>query len=302
MLLGLEPVLEKEQPDVVMVVGDTTSALAGALAASKMGILVAHVESGLRSGDRSMPEEINRILTDTVADFLFATEQAGLDNLECSKPSRFWKPGRFAGNVYFTGNCMIDTLVRFREKAARTAVVQRLGLSPKKYAVVTLHRPSNVDTATDLEAVIKILEAIHAELPLIFPLHPRTANNLEKYGFKNRLKKLPNLQLIEPQGYLEFLNLLENAALSITDSGGVQDETTFLGVPCLTLRTTTERPVTVSLGTNELLQTPDPTEVRQKVLQILSGQWKTGSVPEGWDGQSARRIAEILINFLPQNR
>lgn len=302
MLLGLEPVLESEQPDMVLVVGDTTSALAGALAASKMGIPVAHVEAGLRSGDRSMPEEINRILTDTVAEFLFVTEQAGLDNLGYPKPSRLPKPGRFEGKVFFTGNCMIDTLVRFREKAAQTAVVHRLGLSPKKYAVVTLHRPSNVDTAAGLDAVIKILEAIQDDIILIWPLHPRTAGNLEKYGLNNRLKTLTNLHLIEPQGYLEFLNMLENAAFAITDSGGIQDETTFLGVPCLTLRTTTERPVTVSLGTNELIPTPDPGEIRQKVRQILSGQWKAGAVPEQWDGQSARRIAEILINFLPPNR
>ncbi|MCW5921761.1 MAG: UDP-N-acetylglucosamine 2-epimerase (non-hydrolyzing) [Saprospiraceae bacterium] len=295
MLLGLEPIFEKEKPALVIVVGDTNSALAGALAASKMQITLAHVEAGLRSGDRAMPEEINRILIDNVADYLFVTEQAGLDNLrtqlsESSMPK-----------IFFTGNCMLDTLVRFREKATATSTFQQLGLQAKNYALVTLHRPSNVDTPEGLEAVVKMVETVCQEVPVIFPLHPRTRFSLEKFGLKGRLKSLKNLQLLEPQGYLEFLNLMENAALVVTDSGGVQDETSFLGVPCLTLRTTTERPVTIELGTNELMPTPDAELVRKKIRQALEGQWKPGAVPPLWDGQAGRRIAEILVNLSPQS-
>ncbi|GAB4497972.1 MAG: UDP-N-acetylglucosamine 2-epimerase (non-hydrolyzing) [Saprospiraceae bacterium] len=292
MLLALEPVFEQENPNLVIVVGDTNSALAGALTASKMQIPLAHVEAGLRSFDRSMPEEINRILADNVSDFLFVTEKTASENLE--------KEGVASEKVSFTGNCMMDTLVRFRQKAAATSTVQKLGLQAKNYALVTLHRPSNVDSAEGLEAIVKMLETICREVPAVFPLHPRTRFSLEKFGLKPRLESLKALQLLEPQGYLEFLNLLENAAIAITDSGGVQDETTFLGVPCLTLRTTTERPVTIELGTNELMPIPHAEIVGEKVRQALEGQWKKGVVPPLWDGQSARRIAEILVNLFSQ--
>lgn len=294
MLSGLEPVFEKEKPGLVIVVGDTTSTLAGALAANKMKIPVAHVEAGLRSGDRSMPEEINRILADDLSDFLFVTEQAGMDNLraqlsESSMPK-----------ALFTGNCMIDILLRYREKAAATATVQKLGLEPKNYLLATLHRPSNVDTAESLKRVISLLEMACREVPVVFPLHPRTRNSLEKYSLKSSLESLKNIQLLEPQGYFEFLDLLENAAIVLTDSGGIQDETTFLGVPCLTLRTTTERPVTIERGTNELMPVADPDILRVKIRQVLAGRWKSGTVPPLWDGQSGRRIAEILVNLLSQ--
>lgn len=289
MLLGLEPIFEKEKPTLVIVVGDTNSALAGALAASRMQIPVAHVEAGLRSFDRMMPEEINRILADNVSDFLFATEQAALENLE--------KEGVASEKVFFAGNCMLDTLVHFRDKAVATSTFQKLGLQSKNYVLVTLHRPSNVDAAEGLEAVVKMLETVCREVPVVFPLHPRTRFSLEKFGLKPCLESLKNLQLLEPQGYLEFLNLMENAVLVVTDSGGVQDETTFLGIPCLTLRTTTERPVTIELGTNELMPLPDPKVFQAKIRQALEGQWKKGAVPPLWDGQSARRIAEILVNL-----
>lgn len=300
MLLGLEPVFEKEKPALVIVVGDTNSALAGALAANKMGIPVAHVEAGLRSFDRSMPEETNRILTDNLSDILFVTEQAGLYNLRVQLSESCQHSESSAPNVFFTGNCMIDTLVRFREKSAETAAFQKLGLQTKNYILVTLHRPSNVDTAEGLEGVVKILEVACREVPVVFPMHPRSRISLEKFGLKYRLENLKNLQLLEPQGYLEFLNLLENAALAITDSGGVQDETSFLGIPCLTLRTTTERPVTVEIGTNELMPMPTPKIIGVKIQQALDGQWKQGAIPPQWDGQSGRRIAEILINLLTE--
>lgn len=301
MLMRLEPVFEKEKPDLVIVVGDTNSALAGALAANKMNIPIAHVEAGLRSGDHSMPEEINRILIDAMSDFLFVTEQAGLDNLRVQL-SESWKFSESSTpQVFFTGNCMIDTLLHFREKAAATETAQKLGLQSKSYVLVTLHRPSNVDTKEGLEAICEVLETVCEESLAVFPLHPRTRIFLEKFDLKDRLEAIKNLQLLDPQGYLEFLNLAENAVLVITDSGGVQDETTFLGVPCLTLRTTTERPVTTTIGTNELMPVPDPVLARVKVRQALSGAWKTGIVPPLWDGQSGRRIAEILINLFSQS-
>lgn len=195
---------------------------------------------------------------------------------------------------------MIDILLRYREKAAASATVQKLGLEPKNYLLATLHRPANVDTAGSLKRVISLLETACREVPVVFPLHPRTRNSLEKYGLKSSLESVKNIQLLEPQGYLEFLNLLENAALVLTDSGGIQDETTFLGVPCLTLRTTTERPVTIERGTNELMPVADPDMFRVKIRQALAGQWKSGTVPPLWDGQSGRRIAEILVNLLSQ--
>lgn len=301
MLLGLEPVFEQENPDLVMVVGDTNSALAGALTASKMQIPLAHVEAGLRSFDRSMPEEINRILTDAMSDFLFVTEQAGLDNLNAQLSESFQFSESSPQKAFFTGNCMIDTLLQFHEKAARTSAFQKFGLQTKNYVLTTLHRPSNVDTREGLKAVCEVLEAVGEEAPAVFPLHPRTRICLEKFGLKSRLEAVKNLQLLDPQGYLEFLNLTENAALVITDSGGVQDETTFLGVPCLTLRTTTERPVTTTIGTNELMPVPDPALARVKVRQALSGVWKVSAVPPCWDGQAGRRIAEILINLFSQS-
>ncbi len=293
MLNRLDPVLRREKPDLVLVAGDTTSALAGALAGSKSGIPVAHVEAGLRSGDRRMPEEINRILTDAVSDFLFVTEQAGLDNLR--------REGIAEERIFFTGNCMIDTLVRFREAATRTRAAEKLGLLPGKFVLATLHRPANVDTARGLEAVINLIAAVCREYPLVLPLHPRAGKNLDKHGLLAGLPTRHNLFLIEPQGYLEFLNLLENAALVLTDSGGIQDESTFLGKPCLTLRTTTERPVTVISGTNELAALDDQALILNKIRQAMSGEWKTGTVPPGWDGQSARRISEIITKNLPGN-
>lgn len=297
MLGGLDPVLKELRPDLVLVAGDTTSTLAGALAAFCNNIPVAHVEAGLRSGDRSMPEEINRIMTDAIADFLFATEQAAVDNLarseSCGGPE---KPAR---KVFFTGNCMIDTLVTFREKAAASGTMNRLGLSAKKFALTTLHRPSNVDTPEGLRNVIALLEQMSGEIRVVFPIHPRTAGNLKKFGLETRLFSLKHLLVTEPQGYLEFLNLLENAAFVLTDSGGIQDETTFLRIPCLTLRNNTERPVTISQGTNELLTETDPENLRLKVRRILAGQGRSGVIPDLWDGQSARRIAKILINNFP---
>lgn len=285
-MLAFEVILEQEQPDWVLVVGDVNSTLACALVAVKMGIPIAHVEAGLRSGDRSMPEEINRILTDSIASLLFVTESAGMEHLK--------REGIPDEKVFFVGNCMIDSLVHYQEKAAKTQMVQKLGLKPKSYALLTMHRPSNVDDKAGLERVLQILEQLSQYLPLVFPIHPRTRQNLTNFGFQARLSRIQNLQLLEPQGYLEFLNLMENAALAITDSGGIQEETTFLQVPCLTFRKTTERPVTITLGSNELIPNLDPELTGAKTLQVLNGQWKNSQIPPLWDGQSAERIAAIL--------
>ena len=286
MLLALEPVLRTEQPDLVLVVGDTNSTLAGALAAAKMGIPIAHVEAGLRSGDRSMPEEFNRIMTDSVADFLFVTEQSGLDNLQ--------REGYAMEKVFFVGNCMLDMVLRYQPAAAATGMLGRLQLTPRTYCLLTFHRPSNVDSPAALEQLVRLIELAVRHTSVVFPLHPRVRINLNQSGLRKRLDELPNLHLLEPQAYPEFLSLLENAALVITDSGGVQEETTFLRVPCLTFRRNTERPITVSMGTNELLPSLDPEQAVEKLKIALRGEWKSSEVPPLWDGQAGRRIADIL--------
>ncbi len=288
-MLAFEQVVTDEQPDLVLVVGDVNSTIACALVASKMGIPVAHVEAGLRSGDRRMPEEINRILTDAISDYLFVSENAGMVNLQLENTA--------PGKTYFVGNCMIDSLVHYRAKAAKTGTVAQLNLTPQQYVLVTMHRPSNVDTEVGLGAIVHMIELAAQHVPVVFPVHPRTHNNFEKFGFKERLDKVRNLQLLEPQGYLEFLNLMENAAVVLTDSGGIQEETTYLQVPCLTFRENTERPVTVELGSNTLLATLDPEIASAKIVEILAGKSKTGQIPPFWDGQAADRIAAVLNNI-----
>ncbi|SOD90197.1 non-hydrolyzing UDP-N-acetylglucosamine 2-epimerase [Spirosoma fluviale] len=281
-----EGVLRAEQPDWVVVVGDVTSTLAGALTAVQLGIRVAHVEAGLRSGDRQMPEEINRILVDSMADLLFVTEQAGLDNLLYE--------GIPTHKTHFVGNVMIDSLVQHRSKANALNTVGTLGLTPKRYALLTMHRPVNVDTESGLNRLIQLIHSTAQHLAVLFPVHPRTRARLEKFGLMPELMALENVRLLAPQGYLEFLNLMEHAAVVITDSGGIQEETTYLNVPCLTFRTSTERPVTIDLGTNQLLPDLNPATVRQKLVAILNGQTKTGQIPPLWDGKAADRIVTIL--------
>lgn len=287
-MLAFEEILALEQPDYVLVVGDVNSTLACALVAVKMQIPVLHVEAGLRSGDRSMPEEINRILTDAISTLLFVTEASGMQHLK--------KEGIAPEKCFLVGNCMIDSLLHYQPKAAQSTILETLGLSKGAYALLTMHRPSNVDTPAGLEVILQVLERISPNLALIFPMHPRTRQNLSTFGFGPRLAKIKNLQLLEPQGYLEFLHLMEHAAMVLTDSGGIQEETTFLQVPCLTFRSTTERPVTVSIGSNELLHTLDPELTFQKTQQILEGKWKKGQIPPLWDGHAAQRITEILLS------
>lgn len=284
-MLRLAPVVAGERPDVVMVVGDVNSTLAGALVAVKMGIPVAHVEAGLRSFDRTMPEEINRVLTDAVADYCFTTEPEANQNLlrEGIPPER----------VHYVGNVMIDTLFRFRECAATSPILEQLGLTPRRFAVLTLHRPSNVDDPQALSHTLAALARLQQDVPVIFPVHPRTRNRLQR--FPEVIGRGGRLRLIDPLSYLDFVQLMANAACVLTDSGGIQEETTALGVPCLTLRTTTERPITVSHGTNRIVGV-DPEKINAAWKEICRGEWPAGRLPELWDGKAADRIVKILLN------
>ena len=280
-LRRIEPVLIEVRPDAVVVVGDVNSTLAASLAAVKLRIPVAHVEAGLRSFDRSMPEEINRRLTDAISDWLFTTERAAAENLE--------REGIPAERVHFVGNVMIDTLLAHLERARGLPTLEQLGLRPGGFAVLTLHRPSNVDDPARLRSLFAVLEEIHRDLPVVFPVHPRTSASIARLlGGKP-----PRLQLCEPLGYLDFLRLMADARLVLTDSGGIQEETTALGVPCLTLRDNTERPVTVSQGTNTLVGS-DPATIRAEVRKVFATGGKRGRIPELWDGRAAGRIIDVL--------
>lgn len=284
-MLAFEPVLQKHQPDVVVVVGDVNSTLACALVAVKMGIRVAHVEAGLRSGDRSMPEEINRIATDAISDYLFTSSRDADANL-LSEGIPAWR-------IFFVGNVMVDTLLAHRERAIeKSTVLQTLGLADRQYAVMTLHRPSNVDNEDALQRMVQIIVATQKRLPVVLPLHPRTRTRLGE-----RVSQLMDIGVIltEPLGYLDFLRLMCSARVVLTDSGGIQEETTVLGIPCLTLRENTERPVTLTQGTNHLVGT-QPDRVISTLDSILAeGAGKTRTVPEGWDGQAAHRIVQTLV-------
>ncbi|HET9902490.1 MAG TPA: UDP-N-acetylglucosamine 2-epimerase (non-hydrolyzing) [Xanthobacteraceae bacterium] len=284
-MVAFERVCREAPPDHVMVVGDVNSTLACSIAAKKLGITVSHVEAGLRSFDRRMPEEINRVVTDAISDWFFCTEQSGVDHL--------LHEGKPQDAIFFVGHVMVDTLFYERAKLEASAgkglasarLKQRLG----RYGVVTLHRPSNVDEPKALGRLVSALREIAEDLPLVFPAHPRTRANLLRFG----IELGGNLVVTEPLGYVDFLNLWRDAALVLTDSGGLQEETTALGVPCLTLRENTERPITVSEGTNTVVGT-DPARIVTEAKRVLSGQAKTGRVPHLWDGKAAIRIVDHL--------
>jgi UDP-N-acetylglucosamine 2-epimerase (non-hydrolysing) len=277
-----EPVVLEHRPDLVLVVGDVNSTLACALVAAKLLVPVAHVEAGLRSFDRTMPEEINRVLTDALSDWLFVTEPSGLDNLR-----REGVPDR---RVSFVGNVMMDTLVACRPRVEASTVLERLKVRPGGYAVLTLHRPANVDEPKTLRRLMGAVERLQREVPFVFPVHPRTRRTMSAY---QQGGELPNLLFTEPLGYLDFMKLLSHARLVLTDSGGVQEETTFLGVPCLTMRENTERPVTVTQGTNRLVGL-DPDRIIDEGLRALASSGSTGRVPDLWDGHAAGRILDVL--------
>jgi UDP-N-acetylglucosamine 2-epimerase (non-hydrolysing) len=289
-LKRIEPVLLEHQPDLVLVVGDVNSTIAVSLAAVKLGISVAHVEAGLRSFDRGMPEEINRILTDALADYLFVTEEDAIQNLQ--------KEGRPSESIHLVGNVMIDSLRHFLPTAQKSPIGEDLGLKNgaewHRFAVLTLHRPSNVDATEKLAELLTAVDAIAAHVPVIFPVHPRTQQRLTQAGSTTH----PRLKLIPPVGYLDFLCLLNMATLVLTDSGGIQEETTALGVPCLTLRENTERPITISQGTNQLVGT-DPRKILTAAEAVLAGKAKPGRIPPLWDGHAAERIVEVLLRKSP---
>jgi UDP-N-acetylglucosamine 2-epimerase (non-hydrolysing) len=284
------PHQDKSKPfAAVIVVGDVNSTMAAALAAVKLGIPVAHIEAGLRSFDRSMPEEINRIVTDSISQLLFVSEPAGVDNLKAE--------GHSDADIYLVGNLMIDTLRFCLDSARSQPVLQQCGLQPGSYATVTMHRPSNVDDPETLQAFIDVLIEVSNRLPIVLPLHPRTRARLEASSLLTRLESAPRVQVLEPLGYLSFLCLNSHAKVIITDSGGLQEESTALGIPCLTLRSNTERPVTVQQGTSTLVGA-DPAKLQLELEAVLSGNYKSGSCPRLWDGHAAPRIVDILIDKL----
>lgn len=284
-MVAFEPVVLEWRPDMVLVVGDVNSTVACALVAGKLGVQVAHVEAGLRSFDRQMPEEINRILTDHLSDLLFVTEQSGMDNLR--------REGIDEDKVFMVGNVMIDTLLAHREAAVALDVPGRLGLEPRGYGVLTLHRPSNVDDVAMLEQLFEAIGRIAADVPFAFPVHPRTRPALARSPAVQRLVNSGRLFLLDPLGYLEFVGLTAGSRLVLTDSGGIQEETTVLGVPCLTLRTSTERPITTTEGTNRLVGT-DPPDILAGWEHIKQST-RSARVPHYWDGHAARRIVEIVV-------
>ncbi len=283
-MVGFDEVLDEDPCDVVCVVGDVNSTIACALVAVKRGIPVAHVEAGLRSFDRSMPEEVNRVLTDAISDTLFVTEPSGMEHLASE--------GVDDGRTFLVGNVMIDTLLRHRERARQSDVLQRVGVEEKGYGVVTLHRPSNVDDPSILAGIMEALRNIGGRLPLVFPVHPRTAERMEAAGFRARADG--GFIACDPLGYLDFLRLMEGAALILTDSGGIQEEACILGVPCLTLRENTERPVTIEIGMNKLVGS-DPAVIQREGMAILDAKPEPAKAPDLWDGKAAERIAQILL-------
>jgi UDP-N-acetylglucosamine 2-epimerase (non-hydrolysing) len=279
-MMALEGELHASRPDLLLVVGDVNSTLAAALVGAKLEIPIAHVEAGLRSFDRRMPEEINRIVTDVLAEYLFVTEPSGVQNLLAEGiPER---------KIHLVGNVMIDTLMRFRDKAAASQILDRLALVPRCYAVVTLHRPSNVDDPRKLGSLLSMLSEIGARVPVVFPVHPRTRQRIPADApLDSRVILTP------PLSYLDFLRLMSDARLVLTDSGGIQEETTILGVPCLTMRENTERPVTIEHGTNKLVGT-DPARIHSIAMNALETEPEPGRIPELWDGNAAGRILDIL--------
>jgi len=282
-MLRFEEFLKENPTDLVLVVGDVTSTMACAITAQKLQIKVAHVEAGIRSDDWTMPEEINRLVTDAITNYFFTTSRVANSNLEAS--------GVNQKNVFFVGNCMIDTLILNRPRFVKPKIWDNLSLNNKSYFMMTLHRPANVDEKSQLSRLMEEIMINSGKMPIIFPVHPRTKNILEDIGFN-----YPRLHMVDPMNYLEFNYLIENSFAVITDSGGITEETTLMGIPCLTLRDNTERPETVTIGTNELIGT-NPKNIAPAMEKLFSGKWKKGSIPELWDGRTAERIVETLITL-----
>jgi UDP-N-acetylglucosamine 2-epimerase (non-hydrolysing) len=282
-MIGYEKIIIEKKPDLCLVVGDVTSTMACSITAQKLNVKVAHVEAGIRSGDWTMPEEINRMVTDSITNYFFTTTEIANDNLK--------KNGISDDRIFWVGNTMIDTLLKHRKNFIKPKIWDEIGLMDKNYLVMTLHRPANVDKDDKLMNLINEIVNNSNGLPLIFPVHPRTAKIIEALGIKHS-----NLYLIEPQGYLEFNYLVERSKAVITDSGGITEETTVLGVPCITLRNNTERPETVTIGTNELIGT-DPKAIAPALKKLFEGNWKKGSIPKLWDGNTGSRIVNKLLEI-----
>ncbi len=300
-MVKFEKVCIREMPDLILVVGDVNSTLACSIIAAKLCIAIAHVEAGLRSFDRTMPEEINRLVTDALSEYLFTSCEDANENL--------MREGIPKEKIYFVGNVMIDTLLKYREESNRSRIFEKLGLNKnsraKPYALLTLHRPSNVDDRKVFRNILEVLRVISREIPIIFPAHPRTKKQIKLFGYEkyfsfmdlnsmNSIGLKNSINLLDPLSYLEFLNLISNAKIVLTDSGGIQEETTVLGIPCLTLRENTERPVTVRQGTNIIVGT-NKERIITETFKILNGQYKIGSVPPLWDGKAAQRIVRVLF-------
>jgi len=282
-MIAYEKILMEEQPDLVVVVGDVNSTVAATLSAVKLGIKTAHLEAGLRSFDRTMPEEINRIVTDSIADYLWTPSADGDENLI--------KSGVGKEKITQVGNIMIDSLEMLRSKIEDLNISNNFGLNKGSYGLVTLHRPSNVDNQAILEKLCTALSGISSKLPLIFPVHPRTSAQIKKHGLEIILKSTDKIHLTDPLGYKDFMNIVMGARLLITDSGGVQEETTYLGIPCLTLRSNTERPITVTQGTNRLCNQDN---IAKMVDAVLAGDFSKGNKPALWDGNTACRVADCI--------
>jgi len=282
-----ELMVETYSPDVLVVPGDVNSTLAGAIVGNKLGVPVAHLESGLRSNDRNMPEEVNRVLVDQVSDIYFVTEQSGLDHIEAEN-----LPGR----TFFVGNTMIDTMVHFEDDIERSTVLDKHELQKNEFALLTIHRPSNVDSREGIVRLIELLQKLSLRLKLVFPIHPRTIKKAESFGLATELHSIENLVLLPAQGYFEFQKLVKYAKFILTDSGGIQEESTFRKVPCLTLRENTERPSTITQGTNTLV--PFEVDTLLKYIdQIVAGSYKQGQIPELWDGKATDRILKHLVDY-----
>lgn len=282
-MIRFENELQQNRADLVLVVGDVTSTMACSIVAQKLHVKVAHVEAGIRSGDWTMPEEINRLVTDSITNYFFTTSAHANENLK--------KSGIDDTRIFFVGNTMIDTLLKQMPNLVKPVIWDELSLKEREYIVMTLHRPANVDQEMHLKELIDVIASSAKDIPLVFPVHPRTAKMLQNIGVSN-----PNLHLIDPLGYLEFNYLVKYSKAVITDSGGITEETTVMGVPCMTLRDNTERPETISIGTNELLGT-NPAAIPPAFEKLFSGNWKKGNIPELWDGKTATRIVDVLVDI-----
>jgi len=287
-MTAFESVCEKHAPDVIIVVGDVNSTMACSLVAAKMGIKIVHVEAGIRSRDRSMPEEINRMVTDSITDYLLPPSRDAVENLI--------HEGHLEDHICMVGNVMVDTLKYFQPQIHQSTILEKLNLEKQKYAALTLHRPSNVDRKSNFLKILDALEAISQQIPIVFPIHPRTRKMIHTYELDEKVKAMPRLMLTDPMGYFDFGKLIADSKFVLTDSGGIQEETTVYGIPCITLRENTERPVTITKGTNEIAGT-DTQKIIGFAEDILAGIWKSGSIPEMWDGKTAERIVDFLIKI-----